>query len=142
MFRAHFLAPSSCQEVSSAFLNRAAQSLRWLPNSTAAPCQRRATIWPEPPMCRFAATAASVACLSPQDWKTRMTCAVTLIKVRKSCAFRRPHSLARNHLNPAAGQGRDGWRRSQVQWMTMTSYVSRRVLRAPRRVAGNRLSAR
>ena len=26
MFRAHFLAPSSCQEVSSAFLNRAAQS--------------------------------------------------------------------------------------------------------------------
>ena len=44
---------------------------------------------------------------------------MTWIKVRRSCAYRRPHSLVQNHPYPAAGHGQDGWGQSWMQWMTI-----------------------
>ena len=59
IFRAPFLARPHPTEASRAILNRAARSLRRLPNPTAASIQWRTTICSMSPVCGFAATATS-----------------------------------------------------------------------------------
>ena len=72
-----------------------------------------------------------------------MTCTMNLIKVKRSCAARRPHSLVQTHLGPAARQSQDGWRWGWVQWMTI-SVLSAPLssLCIPQCAAGERLHVR
>ena len=87
-------------------LERAARTLRRLPNCTAALVRWRTTICPEPPVCRFTTTAPSVsspaASLFPHHhraWKLMlgdddvMTCAWLWFKWRR-LTRNQPHSLS------------------------------------------------
>ena len=74
-----------------------------LPNSTAASAQKRATTWPEPPVCKYVTTASSVSAraglgLGGGRW-WELWCVDTRVnwfKVRVSCVFSSA-SLSRPH---------------------------------------------
>lgn len=112
-------------EVSRAILERAAQSPRGLPDSTAASIQQRTTTCPGPPVCRFVAdsfqcirTCCYTTCPSPQDlecavWFRSRDLRLTWIKVRESCAV---SSASLSLSLPILIQWQDESRRLEIGW--------------------------
>ena len=72
-----------------------------------------------------------------------MTCTMILIKVKKSCAARRPHSLVQTPSGSSGKTDQDGWRWDWMQWMTNSVLrVSLCSLCIPQCTAGGRLHVR
>lgn len=135
--------------MSSAVLKRAAQSLRRLPNSTAAPfgverpyglSRLCASLRLQQPVCPHLSLRRSPVAtglgLMMMGWDREglITCAMTLIKVRKSCGP--SPSLSRSRPPMSSGKTRSyDWRWRRMQWMTKMSYAPHLVLCTPQRVA-------
>ncbi len=63
-------------------------------------------------------------CCSGGGGSTANDLRLTWIKVRGSCADRRPHSLVPVHLSPEDRRSQDGWRWVGMQWMASSDLLS------------------